>query len=74
MEGLKKKDVMTWAKGYLKLVAEKLTETNPERVPEFKKGSTALFKFIVGKFDEFQIYSGKSMNMEAGYAFSFQES
>ena len=29
---------------------------------------------IVGKFDEFQIYVGKSMNMEGAYAFSYQES
>ena len=74
MEGLKKKEIMAWAKSYLKAVEEKLKENGKEdRVPEFKKGATALFKLIVGKFDEFQIYVGKSLNMDGGYAFSYQE-
>ena len=74
MEGLKKKEVMAWAKNYLQTVEKILKENGKEdRVPEFKKGATALFKLIVGKFDEFQIYVGKSLNMEGGYAFSYQE-
>ena len=44
---------MTWAKAYLKAVEEKMKENGKEeRVAEFKKGATLLFKFIVGKFDE----------------------
>ena len=56
---LKKKDIITWAKAYLKAVEEKLkAKGKDERIPDFKKGSTALFKFIIGKLDEMQIFSG----------------
>ena len=72
---LKKKDVMTWAKAYLKAVEAKLKEQGKEdRVPEFKKGSTALFKFIIGKFDEFQTYTGRggfSIDPPAALCFAF---
>ena len=71
---LSKKDLMAWAKTFLKTVADKLKENGKEaRIPDFKKESTALFKFIVGKHDEFQFYTGKSCNMEAGLAFSYQK-
>ena len=72
---LKKKDVMTWAKAYLKGVEAKLKEDGKEeRVAEFKKGSTALFKFIISKFDEMQIYSGRngfSLDPVAALCFAF---
>lgn len=74
---LKKKDVMTWAKAYLKAVGEKMTEQGKEeRVADFKKGSTALFKFIIGKFDEMQIFAGRngfSIDPPAALCFAFQE-
>ena len=72
---LKKKDVMTWAKAYLKGVEAKLKEDGKEeRVADFKKGSTALFKFIISKFDEMQIYSGRngfSLDPVAALCFAF---
>ena len=74
---LKKKDVMLWAKAYLKAVEEKMKEQGKdERIPEFKKGATALFKFILGKFDEFQIFSGKngfSIDPVSALCFAYQE-
>merc|ERR1712232_1494110 len=71
---LSKKDVMTWGKTFLKAIADKLKENGKEdRIPQFKKESTEMFKFIIGKFDEFQFYTGKSCNMEAGLAFSYQK-
>ena len=71
---LSKKDIMAWAKGFLKTIAEKLKENGKEdRIPQFKKESTEMFKFIIGKIDEFQFYTGKSCNMEGGLAFSYQK-
>ena len=74
---LKKKDVMTWAKAYLKAVEEKLKEQGKDdRVPDFKKGATALFKMIIGKFDEMQIFSGKngfSLDPVSALCFAYQE-
>ena len=68
---------MTWAKAYLKAVEAKMKEQGKEeRVADFKKGATALFKFIVGKFDEMQIFTGKSgFSIDPPYAlcFAFQE-
>ena len=74
---LKKKDVVTWAKAYLKAVEEKLKEQGKDdRVPEFKKGATALFKMIIGKFDEMQIFSGRngfSLDPVSALCFAYQE-
>lgn len=71
---LAKKDVMGWGKKYLKKIEAHLKENGKEdRVPEFKKGATELFKLIISRFDEFQIYTGKSLNMDAGMAFSYQK-
>ena len=71
---LSKKDLMAWGKGYLKKTADYLKDNGKEdRVADFKKESTALFKFIIGKYDEFQFYTGKSCNMDAGLGFSYQK-
>ena len=68
---------MTWAKAYLKAVEEKLKDqNNSDRIPEFKKGATALFKFIIGKFDEMQIFTGRngfSIDPPAALCFAYQE-
>lgn len=69
-----KKDFMAYVKGFLKSVTEKLEATGKaDRVPGFKKGATELVKLIVAKFDEFQIYTGQSYNMEGALAFSYQK-
>ena len=50
---------MGLVKPYLKKVVEKLKENGKEdRVPEFQKGATEMIKFIVGKYDEMQIFMG----------------
>ena len=67
-----KKDFMAWVKGFLKLVSERLeADGKQDRVPEFKKGATELVKFIVAQFDEFQIFTGQSYNMEGALAFCY---
>ena len=69
---LSKKDFMSLVKPYLKRVTEKLKEMGKEdRVDGFKQGATELVKFIVGRFDEFQIYCGTSFDTEAGLGFSY---
>jgi hypothetical protein len=69
-----KKDFMAYIKGFLATVTQRLESTGKaERVPAFKKGATELTKLIVSKFDEFQIYTGQSYNMEGALAFSYQK-
>jgi hypothetical protein len=69
-----KKDFMSYIKGFLSAVTAKLEATGKaERVPLFKKGATELTKLIVSRFDEFQIYTGQSYNMEGALAFSYQK-
>ena len=71
---MSKKDLMQWGKVFLKGIIDKLKEDGKEdRVPAFKKESTEMFKFIVGKHDEFQFYTGKSVNMQSSLAFSYQK-
>ena len=69
---LSKKDFMATIKVFLGKLAKKLEENGKgDRVAGFKKGATALVKFIVGKFDEFQFYVGESYDMEASMATSY---
>lgn len=71
---MSKKDIMGWAKIFLKNTTAHLKENGKEdRIPDFKKESTEMFKFIISKFDEFQFYTGKSVNMEGSFAFSYQK-
>lgn len=63
---------MSIVKAYLKKVVAHLKEKGKEeRVPEFQKGATEMIKFIVGKYDEMQIFTGQSYDTEAGLAFSY---
>ena len=69
---LSKKDLMAMIKAYLKRVAGHLKEQgNEDRVAGFKAGATEMVKFVVGKFDEMQVFSGKSMDTEAGLCFAY---
>ena len=63
---------MALVKPYLKRVSTWLTEHGKEdRVAGFKQGATEMIKFIVGKFDEMQIFTGSNYDTEAGLAFSY---
>ena len=69
---LAKKDCMAMLKGFLKRMVEKLTADGKEdRVGDFKKGATEMIKFIMGKFDEMQIFCGESNDTEASLCFSY---
>ena len=72
--GMAKKEFMLWAKKYLQAVVAKLKENGKEdRIPDFKAGSTQTIKLIASKFDEFQIFTGSSINMEGALAFAYQK-
>ena len=62
--GFNKKSYQTYLKGYMKAIKAKLEETNPSRVDTFVKGAQAMAKMILGKFDQYQFYTGESMNPE----------
>jgi len=65
---------MSYAKGFLKTMVTKLKETGKEdRIPAFKKGATEMVKFIAGKADEFQYFSGASYDMDASMCFAYQK-
>ena len=69
---LSKKDVMGMIKLYLKRVVGWMKENGKEdRVADFQKGATEMVKFVMGKFDEMQIFVGKSMDTEASLAFAY---
>ena len=71
---LDKKSWLTYIKGYLGKVVEKMKENgNEARLPEFKKGSTELTKYIMSKFDEFQIFTGETNDYEGAYGYAIQE-
>lgn len=72
--GFSKKDFMTWCKGYLAKVTEKLKANGKEaRVDGFKAGATDLVKFVVSKYDEMQIFAGPKYDMEAGLCVAWQK-
>jgi len=69
---MSKKDFMAYIKGFLTEVTARLTKAGKtERIPIFKKGATEMVKLIIARFDEFQIYTGQSYNMEGALAFSY---
>merc|ERR1712083_309396 len=66
---LSKKDLMGMIKAYLNRVATFLAENGQEdRVAGFKAGATEMVKFVIGKFDEMQVFSGKAWTLRQDYA------
>ncbi|KAI9504061.1 hypothetical protein GGI25_001386 [Coemansia spiralis] len=57
-----KKTYMTYIKGYMKALAEKLAETDPERVEPFKKEASELVKKVLGDFKNYEFYTGENMD------------
>ncbi|ABN67850.1 Translationally controlled tumor protein homolog (TCTP) [Scheffersomyces stipitis CBS 6054] len=60
-----KKSFLTYIKGYMKAVKAHLAEKNPEEVEVFEKGATAYVKKIVGSFNDWDFYTGESMDPDA---------
>ena len=57
-----KKAYMTYIKGYMKSVSNKLKESNPERVEPFQKAAAAYVKTVIGQISEYQFFTGASMD------------
>lgn len=63
--GFGKKDFKTYIKDLFKKVVAHLEANGREaEIPAFKKGAAAAAKDIIGKFDEFVLYTGESMDPE----------
>jgi hypothetical protein len=60
--------------GYLKTIKGKLEEQGKEgeEVKAFMRGATALTKHLVSKWDEVQIFTGSSFDMDAGMLYCYQ--
>lgn len=62
---LTKKEFMAFLKSYFGKIVKYLTDNGKaDRVDTFKKGATEFTKYIVPKFDEIEIYTGKSHSTE----------
>ena len=62
------------AKGYLKLISERIKAKYPgdeDKVKHFQKNSVELMKFILGKFDEFEFYLNEENNTEGAMTFAY---
>merc|ERR1712225_69517 len=57
-----KKSYMTYLKGYMKAVKAHLATANPDRVAAFEKGAAAYAKKVLGSFNDWQFFTGESMN------------
>ena len=57
-----KKSYLVYLKTYMKTIKQSLQETNPDRVPEFEKKAAEFAKKVVGKFNDWEFYTGESMN------------
>ena len=70
--GWTKKEFTIYIKAYLKKIVEHLKANGKEeRVPDFQKGATELTKFILGKWDEMQVFCGESNDLEASFGFAY---
>eukprot|EP01027_Heterolobosea_sp_BB2_P022029 GEZU01032407.1.p2 GENE.GEZU01032407.1~~GEZU01032407.1.p2 ORF type:complete len:168 (-),score=98.10 GEZU01032407.1:76-579(-) len=60
-----KKAYMSYIKGYMKRVADYLQENNPSRLDAFKAGAQTFVKKVLGEFNEYQFFTGESMDHES---------
>ena len=66
-----KGDYQTYMKAYLKKVKTYLDSKNKDRIPEFQKGATEFFKWVLSKFDEFTFYTPESYDTENSLILSY---
>ncbi|MEU7168293.1 translationally-controlled tumor protein [Streptomyces morookaense] len=63
-----KKSYQVYIKGYTKRLLTYLKEHNPERAAIFEKKAPAFIKGILANFNDWDFYTGKSMDPDAGLA------
>jgi len=68
-----KKEYLSYLKGYMKKVQEKLAETAPGEVDTFKAGCNAFMKEKLTKFKDLQFFQGESMDADAMIALMVYE-
>lgn len=51
-------------RGYMRAVKSHLKTSNPDAVGEFEKGATAQINKILGSFDQWEFYTGESMDID----------
>lgn len=59
-----KESYKQYIKDYMKAIKAKLEKNNPDRVKPFMCGAAEKIKDILGKFKDYQFYTGESMNPE----------
>ncbi|CUS20523.1 LAQU0S01e08526g1_1 [Lachancea quebecensis] len=57
-----KKSFLTYIKGYMKSIKNKLQETNPDEIATFEKGAMVYVKKVVGSFKDWEFFTGESMD------------
>lgn len=60
-----KKAYMGHIKAYMKRLLDHIKANNPARAESFQKEAQEFVKKIIGKFDEFEFYTGENMDPEA---------
>ncbi|EGV61050.1 hypothetical protein PSN45_002041 [Yamadazyma tenuis] len=63
--GFDKKSFLTYIKGYMKKVKAHLAEVNPDAIETFEKGATTYVKKVVSSFNDWEFYTGESMDPDA---------
>jgi len=66
-----KADYSTYIKGYMKKVLDYLTKEKPDRVAGFKKGASAMVKFITANYADFTFYTPESYDTENSIILSY---
>ncbi|SCU86287.1 LAMI_0D01310g1_1 [Lachancea mirantina] len=57
-----KKSFLTYIKGYMKEIKNKLQETNPDEIATFEKGAQTYVKKVIGSFKDWEFFTGESMD------------
>ncbi|SCU94483.1 LADA_0G08812g1_1 [Lachancea dasiensis] len=57
-----KKSFLTYIKGYMKEIKNKLQETNPDEISTFEKGAQTYVKKVIGSFKDWEFFTGESMD------------
>uniref|UniRef100_A0A7S0Y7F1 TCTP domain-containing protein n=2 Tax=Hemiselmis andersenii TaxID=464988 RepID=A0A7S0Y7F1_HEMAN len=74
MGAFDKKGILSWVKGYLKAIKERLDKDDPDRSAVFQEKSQKWVKDVLLKSpDDFEFYSGPSFNTEGALAMMVYE-
>lgn len=66
-----KKEFTTYIKGYMTRLKKYIEESNPDRVKPFMEGASAFVKAVLGRFDDYEFWTGVSYDQEALIVLSY---